>query len=152
MVSLWGSNNKDDNHKNQDPDNHSGEDDNMARSSEDGTDGRQPPSRREYERREATERDRLLPSNPRPPHSDGYLDPDDPAVSFNLPRPVSQQLTVTTRSPHTTSGRSASSATLPSSSSSSPSYGGRCSSLASSSAHQACTRVVPASSTSPTPH
>ncbi|GAB7364142.1 hypothetical protein MBLNU230_g4693t1 [Neophaeotheca triangularis] len=57
----------------------------MARSSEDGTDGRQPPSRREYERREATERDRLLPSNPRPPHSDGYLDPDDPAVSpYNL--------------------------------------------------------------------
>jgi len=35
--------------------------------------------------REATERDRLLPAQPRPPHSDGYLDPDDPAVSpYNL--------------------------------------------------------------------
>ncbi|WPH02669.1 Hypothetical protein R9X50_00553500 [Acrodontium crateriforme] len=35
--------------------------------------------------REPTERDRLLPLNPRPPHSDGYLDPDDPAVSpYNL--------------------------------------------------------------------
>lgn len=34
---------------------------------------------------EPTERDRLLPSQPRPPHSDGYLDPDDPAVSpYNL--------------------------------------------------------------------
>lgn len=35
--------------------------------------------------REPTERDRLLPANPRPPHADGYLDPDDPAVSpYNL--------------------------------------------------------------------
>jgi hypothetical protein len=30
--------------------------------------------------REPNERDRLLPANPRPPHNDGYLDPDDPAV------------------------------------------------------------------------
>lgn len=30
-------------------------------------------------RREPTERDRLLGAHP-PPHSDGYLDPDDPAV------------------------------------------------------------------------
>lgn len=35
---------------------------------------------RQAERREPTERDRLLPANPRPPHADGYLDPDDPAV------------------------------------------------------------------------
>lgn len=36
---------------------------------------------------EPTERDRLLPADPhrRPPHADGYLDPDDPAVSpYNL--------------------------------------------------------------------
>ena len=38
--------------------------------------------------REPTERDRLLPSNPAnhprgPPHNDGYLDPDDPAVSLH---------------------------------------------------------------------
>lgn len=35
---------------------------------------------------DASERDRLLPAHPRaPPHADGYLDPDDPAVSpYNL--------------------------------------------------------------------
>ncbi|KAF2217613.1 hypothetical protein CERZMDRAFT_104260 [Cercospora zeae-maydis SCOH1-5] len=47
-------------------------------------------SRRDFEddsrMREPTERDRLLPAgNRRPPHADGYLDPDDPAVSpYNL--------------------------------------------------------------------
>ncbi|KAF2682483.1 hypothetical protein K458DRAFT_307099 [Lentithecium fluviatile CBS 122367] len=42
-------------------------------------------SRRSYEpREEPTERTRLL-DRPRPPNSDGYLDPDDPAVSpYNL--------------------------------------------------------------------
>ena len=41
-----------------------------------------PSSRRSYDpydREEAHERSRLL-DHPRPPHSDGYLDPDDPAV------------------------------------------------------------------------
>jgi hypothetical protein len=38
------------------------------------------PSRRSHEpREEPTERTRLL-DRPRPPNSDGYLDPDDPAV------------------------------------------------------------------------
>jgi hypothetical protein len=31
--------------------------------------------------REPMERDRLLADNRRPPHPDGFLDPDDPAVS-----------------------------------------------------------------------
>ncbi|KAK5172318.1 uncharacterized protein LTR77_003956 [Saxophila tyrrhenica] len=61
-MTLWGSNNKD--HDEQP----NGDDTNMARSSED----------------RPTERDRLLPEqNNR--RSDGYLDPDDPAVSpYNL--------------------------------------------------------------------
>lgn len=33
----------------------------------------------QYERQEPNERTRLL-DRPRPPNSDGYLDPDDPAV------------------------------------------------------------------------
>jgi hypothetical protein len=72
MVSLWGSN------KNDDEEEH---DSAVPRDSE-GND-RPPPSRREYQRREddANERTRLLPAQPRPPHADGYLDPDDPAVS-----------------------------------------------------------------------
>jgi hypothetical protein len=45
---------------------------------DEGEGGDRPRSSRD---REPTERDRLLPANPRPPHSDGYLDPDDPAVS-----------------------------------------------------------------------
>jgi hypothetical protein len=41
-------------------------------------------SRRSYEpREEPNERTRLL-DRPRPPHSDGYLDPDDPAVSISI--------------------------------------------------------------------
>jgi hypothetical protein len=35
-----------------------------------------------YERQEPNERTRLL-DHPRPPNSDGYLDPDDPAVSIS---------------------------------------------------------------------
>lgn len=43
--------------------------------------------------REPTERDRLLPDNHRrPPHADGYLDPDDPAVSDRLPRTTTKTL------------------------------------------------------------
>lgn len=73
MVSLWGSNKDGDEN---DAENGS----TTPRNSEGGS--RPPPSRREYERREADERTRLLPAQPRPPHSDGYLDPDDPAVSY----------------------------------------------------------------------
>jgi hypothetical protein len=36
-------------------------------------------SRRSYDHQEPNERTRLL-DHPRPPNSDGYLDPDDPAV------------------------------------------------------------------------
>lgn len=67
-MSLWGSKNKDnDPPQDQEPDDGQVED--MPR--------RSGSSRR----RDPTERDRLLPPNPRPPHADGYLDPDDPAVS-----------------------------------------------------------------------
>lgn len=72
MVSLWGS-------KNNDEEQDAGS--NRGTNSRGGS--RAPPSREEYERREdeADERSRLLPRQPRPPHADGYLDPDDPAVS-----------------------------------------------------------------------
>ncbi|KAI4766646.1 hypothetical protein E4T51_00399 [Aureobasidium sp. EXF-12344] len=77
MVSLWGSKNNDDEQL----------DDGSTTPRGSTEDTRRPPSRRSYERREreADERTRLLPPQPRPPHSDGYLDPDDPAVSpYNL--------------------------------------------------------------------
>ncbi|KAF2085643.1 mitochondrial integral membrane protein-like protein [Saccharata proteae CBS 121410] len=72
MVSLWGS---------QKPD-----DDNVNTTDDPPQSDDAPPSRRSYDSRDApSERDRLLPSQPRPPNSDGYLDPDDPAVSpYNL--------------------------------------------------------------------
>lgn len=69
MPSLWGSNkpNGDDTHE------------------EEQAEQRDFGSRPNSSMREPTERDRLLPTNPRPPHEDGYLDPDDPAVSpYNL--------------------------------------------------------------------
>lgn len=73
MPSLWGSKK-----------NGGGDDDEQQHGDEvqrHSTDSR--PSSRTM--REPTERDRLLPANPRPPHADGYLDPDDPAVSpYNL--------------------------------------------------------------------
>ena len=76
MVSLWGSKKSDDEDE--------AENGSAVPRDSDG-DSRPPPSRREYERREADERTRLLPAQPRPPHADGYLDPDDPAVSpYNL--------------------------------------------------------------------
>lgn len=68
MSSLWGSKKKDDDAEHEDEQQNGGESGSMARRSGES-------------RREPTERDRLLPSNPRPPHNDGYLDPDDPAVS-----------------------------------------------------------------------
>jgi hypothetical protein len=36
-----------------------------------------------HDRREPDENTRLLQARPPPPHSDGYLDPDDPAVSIH---------------------------------------------------------------------
>lgn len=76
MSSLWGSKKTDDHTDNTDEQN----------GGENGT-GRPHTARQrdfdadESRMREPTERDRLLPdNNRRPPHSDGYLDPDDPAV------------------------------------------------------------------------
>lgn len=66
MVSMWGSK-KDD------------QDDDPPRSFEDDRSS----SRRELHNgtRDPDERTRLLPRNHSPQRSDGYLDPDDPAVS-----------------------------------------------------------------------
>ena len=76
MSSWFGDNNK--NKDNGDEEEH----ENMQRASEDSR------------RREPNERDRLLPDNNRPgssrrrrPQSDGYLDPDDPAVSIDIDVP-----------------------------------------------------------------
>lgn len=65
-----------------------------AEQSQENGDPSDMPRESEGSRREPTERDRLLPegnrpvsngSNRRPPNRDGYLDPDDPAVSpYNL--------------------------------------------------------------------
>ncbi|KAK6439323.1 hypothetical protein LTR95_004468 [Oleoguttula sp. CCFEE 5521] len=81
MTTLWGSKKKDDDDIDDVLHVNGGEgSDNMARESEDG-----PRPRSARASREPNERDRLLPRNPRPPHGDGYLDPDDPAVSpYNL--------------------------------------------------------------------
>jgi hypothetical protein len=60
MVSLWGSKKGDDLDGNE-----AGASDNHG-----------------HDRREPDENTRLLQSRPPPPHSDGYLDPDDPAVNI----------------------------------------------------------------------
>ncbi|KAI9662435.1 MAG: hypothetical protein M1821_008602 [Bathelium mastoideum] len=75
MVNIFGNSKKDD-----DP---NGNNADAPRPSED--DSRASPSHR-YDSREPDERTRLLPQQRRPrPHQDGYLDPDDPAVSpYNL--------------------------------------------------------------------
>lgn len=74
MGSLWGSKN----HEEERQVNGDGDDSTLRVSHDDN----RPRSSRS--RREPTERDRLLGAHP-PPHSDGYLDPDDPAVSpYNL--------------------------------------------------------------------
>ncbi|KAK3110539.1 hypothetical protein LTR53_015055 [Teratosphaeriaceae sp. CCFEE 6253] len=72
MTTLWGSKKNDDEQENEGV---NGQSDDMAASQSRGSRSRDP-----------TERDRLLPSNPRPPpNRDGYLDPDDPAVTpYNL--------------------------------------------------------------------
>jgi hypothetical protein len=63
MVSLWGSKKADD--------------ENEAVTAA--------PPHDDYEREDPDERTRLLPPRPAAPHSDGYLDPDDPAVSTQAP-------------------------------------------------------------------
>ena len=68
-MSLWGTAKKPDDNE-QEGEGVVGQDDDMPSS-------RTQPSRI----REPDERDRLLPAQPRPLHRDGYLDPDDPAVS-----------------------------------------------------------------------
>ncbi|KAF2836317.1 mitochondrial integral membrane protein-like protein [Patellaria atrata CBS 101060] len=71
MVSLWGTN-KDDDHNAQ-----------GSNSSRDAGNDAQPQSRRSHD--EPNERTRLIQQRHPPPNSDGYLDPDDPAVSpYNL--------------------------------------------------------------------
>jgi len=68
-MSLWGTAKKPDDNE-QDIEGVNGQDDDVHSA-------RAQPSRV----REPDERDRLLPAQPRPLHRDGYLDPDDPAVS-----------------------------------------------------------------------
>ena len=64
MVSLWGTKN-----------------DNKGRDEDDEQDGDNQSSRApEHGHREPDERTRLIP----PPNNDGYLDPDDPAVSTSI--------------------------------------------------------------------
>lgn len=72
-MSLWGTKKKNDDE--QENDDVNGQADDMP-----------PQQTRGSRSREPNERDRLLPSNARPPpNRDGYLDPDDPAVSpYNL--------------------------------------------------------------------
>ncbi|KAF2203765.1 mitochondrial integral membrane protein-like protein [Delitschia confertaspora ATCC 74209] len=72
MVSLWGSTKDDQN-----------SDDTITALQDDRSSARR--STRSYHARDPDERTRLLPRNPSPQRSDGYLDPDDPAVSpYNL--------------------------------------------------------------------
>ena len=74
-TSLWGSKKKDNAE-------HDAEEHDEQRDFDEGSS--RPRSGNSRSMREPTERDRLLPANPRPPHADGYLDPDDPAVSINM--------------------------------------------------------------------
>ena len=132
MVSLWGTSKKDDAEDREPLNGEDGENE-----EEDAGAPRASPRRSERRTREADERTRLLPRN------DGYLDPDDPAVSL-LPTtffPAEHSLCeIGTNSKlryrPTTSGASAPSATSPSSSSSSASSGGLCSSFLFSSVHR----------------
>ncbi|KAF2753257.1 hypothetical protein EJ05DRAFT_533717 [Pseudovirgaria hyperparasitica] len=72
MVSLWSSK--------QNGDGVDGQADERT-----GEEAPPPRSSGDYRSPEADERTRLLPAQPRPPPNDGYLDPDDPAVSpYNL--------------------------------------------------------------------
>ncbi len=132
MVSLWGSKNGEEH-----PEGGEGE--------HNGEDSRQ--SQRHSGGAEPDERTRLLP-----PRSDGFLDPDDPAVS-TLAASVPDDVTnVMRRSHHTIFGASGHSIISASSSWSSASCGGSYYSSPSSSAHPRCTPAALASSTSPTQH
>ncbi len=75
MVSLWGSS-KDDNNPN-------GSGSVTPREGEEAQSQSQSQRPASGSRRDPDERTRLLPRRPPPPNSDGYLDPDDPAVSAN---------------------------------------------------------------------
>lgn len=77
MSSLWGSKKKDN------AEQHAHDDEEQADPRDFDEAGSRPRSGNSRTMREPTERDRLLPANPRPPHADGYLDPDDPAVSVD---------------------------------------------------------------------
>ena len=79
MSNIFGSSKKNESRSSGDLD--------TPRHSED--DGRPAATRRSYDSREPDERTRLLPQQRRPPHQDGYLDPDDPAVS-QLKMPIYQ--------------------------------------------------------------
>ena len=74
MSTLWGSKKDNDGEEHPQVNGEGGEDSGLLRSSQDDS---RPRSSRA--RREPNERDRLLGAHA-PPHSDGYLDPDDPAV------------------------------------------------------------------------
>ena len=58
--------------------------------------------------REPTERDALLRDSRRPPHADGYLDPDDPAVSLSMIKARNNGDTDCARSHRTICGQSVS--------------------------------------------
>ena len=121
MVSLWGSKNGEDEHVDHDDAERLDGDDN------DGT----PRSSSQRARRNPDERTRLLP-----PRSDGYLDPDDPAVSPIRCFQIASDLIFFIRSRPTIYGVSEPYATSASSSLSSASYGGCYYWSPSSSAHR----------------
>ena len=73
MVSLWGSSSKNDEEEREPLNGENGED-----GEEDTGAARASPRRAERRHREPDERSRLLPRN------EGYLDPDDPAVSTSI--------------------------------------------------------------------
>lgn len=77
MVSLWGAGD----------DTSSSKKDVSTTPRESESTSRPRPSEDDHDEpdRDANERTRLLPSQNRPPHADGYLDPDDPAVRWLEP-------------------------------------------------------------------
>lgn len=127
MVSLWGRNN-----------------DNGGREEQqDHEEDEQPVTRHQQE---ADERTRLLPRD-----NQAYLSPDDPAVSTS---PLFNEYLADSlhRSPRITSGAFELYEDSQPYFSPSASSGGRSSSCLSSSIHQCCIRVAPASSRLPIPH
>lgn len=121
--SLWGSKRDDEEEHNQ-VNGEAGENSTMRASHD------EPRPRSSRSRREPNERDRLLGAH-QPPHSDGYLDPDDPAVSSTWHTLIhsggidnDSKTDTSPRSPHTTFGPSALCASSPCSSWPSLSSGG----------------------------